>query len=151
MELANKIIQKLKKKHYFNIGFYTRTYPDNLKSISKGFFRIDLTFYEYMDTKEFAEAIFQVLAIEKNNFTLNANNFDLYENFTTKNKLWKYLETFLSRFKTLKELSDYCYMKFNFLKPNDIVIDYYKLMKHDLEDGSTFETFYEKLTNRRVL
>lgn len=144
MDFKTRIINKLKKSNYFNIGYYTRTYPDNIESTTKGFFRIDLSFFEYLHTGKFAKAIFQIIAIEKNNFTLNADNFELYETFKTEDALWKYLETFLSHFNSLTSLYNYCYSKFNFLRVKDPIISVFYLLKNDLEDDLDFEKFHER-------
>ena len=136
----SKVIKELKVNSFFDFGTYERCYPDNPKSITKGFFQMEIN-YRHDNTY-----IFQIEAVE-GNFRNNTNYLDYYDIFETEKALWFHIKEFFSKYDGMESLSQAVYQKFGFLHPKEgaMLFTQYNLLKDDLPDGDTFEDFLEDL------
>ncbi|TES97190.1 MAG: hypothetical protein E3J90_07210 [Promethearchaeota archaeon] len=136
----SKIVKDLKANLSFNFGNYERCYPDNHKSITNGFFQMEI------EQRHESKFIFHIEAVE-GNFRNHSNNLDYYEIFRTEEELWIYVKKFFSKFTDVEKLSQAVYRKFGFLQPKEgaMLFTQYNLLKNDLPDGDSFEDFLEDL------
>jgi len=143
-QLKQEIKKKLEDDQSFKIGDYKRVYPDTLEETS-GYFYIEITEYIYIEDMTLERIVFQIFAIE-GNFTLDC--LDLYNSFNTYEEYNEFLEDFLNKFNSIEEIFNFAYRKFNFLRKNDSLISAYNLIKEDLEDGTTFEDYFDRINEK---
>ena len=136
----SKIVKELKVNSFFDFGNYHRCYPDNPKSITKGFFQMEI---EQRHDNTYG---FQILSVE-GNIRNNSNYLDYYEIFEDEKALWFYVKDFFSKHENLESLSQAVYRKFGFLHPEEgaMLFTQYNLLKNNIPDGDTFEDFLEDL------
>jgi len=139
-DIFSKVIKDLKTNSFFDFGNYQRCFPDNPKSITKGFFQMEIN---YRLNNSY---IFQIEAVE-GNFRTNTNYLHFYDVFEDEKALWFHIKNFLSMHKDLDSLSKQVYRKFGFLHPKEgaMLFTQYNLLKDDLPDGDSFEDFLEDL------
>jgi len=136
----SKAMKELKVNSSFDFGQYTRCYPDNPRSATKGFFQMEI------EQRHDNTYLFQIESVE-GNIRNNNNYLDYYEIFEDEKALWFYVKDFFSKHDNLESLSQTVYRKFGFLRPQegDLLLTQYNLLKEDLPDGDTFEDFLEDL------
>ena len=138
-DVFNKIIKDLKTNFFFNFGDYKRCYPDNPKSITKGYFQMEID-YRHDNTY-----LFKIEAVE-GNFRMNTNYLHYYDIFEDEKALWFHIKDFFSKHDNLESLSQAVYKKFGFMSPKEasFLFTHYNLLKDDLPDGQDFEDFLEE-------
>ena len=137
-DVFSRAMKELKANSSLDFGRYRRCYPDNPRSITKGFFQMEI---EQQGDDRF---LFQIEAVE-GDFRNNSNYLDYYEIFETEKALWFYIKQFFSKYSDMESLSKSVYKKFGFLHPKEgaLLFNHYSLLKHDLPDGENFEDFLE--------